>query len=179
MDRHLTGIGDGCDSCLTPRKLWTDLDTIETGFAKNRTLEDSKNTWLSLDKDKTGCVIKRRDDYETRQGLCHEPVTLRETFSFTLTHKVSRILGSLWKRNTMLMCHPIPYSKGPYSMLMPVHSIVMLILSMKTKPREDSFSLQNVLKEQPIIFNLIKHMQHFLNIIFLFFVVDGSNKSQD
>ena len=128
MDRHLTGIGDGCDSCLTPRKLWTDLDTIETGFAKNRNLQDSKDTWLSLDKDKTGCVIKRRDDYETRQGLCHEPVTLRETFSFTLTHKVSRIVASLWESITMLMCPSIPYSKGPYSILINEQSIMLNLI---------------------------------------------------
>ena len=95
MDRQLTGIGDGCDSCLTPRRLWTDLNTIETGFAKDRNLKDLKNTWQSLDKDKTGSVIKRREDYEKRQGLCHEPVTLRETFSFTLTHKVSKIFDLL------------------------------------------------------------------------------------
>ena len=89
MDRMLTGIGDGCDSCLTPRNLWTDLDTIENGFPKNRTFGNLRDTWDSLAKDQTGEVIKRTGDYETRQGMCHEPATLRETFSFTETHKVS------------------------------------------------------------------------------------------
>jgi hypothetical protein len=89
MDRLLTGVGDGCDNCLTPRYLWTDIDTIAEGFPKNRTFENIKATWACLAKDKTGDVVKRAADYETRQGLCHEPVTLRETFSFTETHKVS------------------------------------------------------------------------------------------
>ena len=88
MDRLLTGVGDGCDSCLTPRYLWTDLDTIETGFPKNRTFENLRETWDGLAKDKTGAVIKKTGDYENRQGLCHPPATLRETFSFTETHKV-------------------------------------------------------------------------------------------
>ena len=89
MDRLLTGVGDGCDSCLTPRHLWTDEDTIEKGFPRNRTFENIKETWASLTKRKDGEVFKSTGDYETRQGLCREPVTLRETFSFTITHKVS------------------------------------------------------------------------------------------
>ena len=89
MDRLLTGISDGCDNCLTPRKLWTDVDCVEEGFPKNRTFENLLETWRSLAKDKNGQVIKRTGDYEIRQGLCHAPVTLRETWSFTMTHKVS------------------------------------------------------------------------------------------
>ena len=92
MDRLLTGVGDGCDSCLIPRKLWTDMDTIEDGFPMSRTIENIRETWAVLEKDKDGEVIKRRDDYLTRQGLCHPPVTLRETWSFTLTHKVIKIV---------------------------------------------------------------------------------------
>ena len=88
MDRLLTGISDGCDSCLTPRYLWTDIETINEGFPKDRTFENIRETWASLEKDKNGQVIKRRGDYERRRGICHEPVTLRETYSFTLTHKV-------------------------------------------------------------------------------------------
>ena len=88
MNRLLTGVSDGCDNCLVPRQLWTDLDTVEEGFPKNRTFENILETWNSLEKDMYGEVVKRRGDYETRQGLCHPPVTLRETWSFTLTHKV-------------------------------------------------------------------------------------------
>ena len=92
MDRILTGVSDGCDNCLTPRALWTDIDTIEEGFPKNRTFKNIYDTWRSLAKDKNGQVIKKVGGYDTRQGLCHEPVTLRETFSFTETHKVSAVL---------------------------------------------------------------------------------------
>ena len=93
MDRLLSGIGDGCDSCLTPRRLWTDIETIEEGFPKNRTFENIRETWDSLAKDKDGEVVKRTGDYETRKGQCHEPLTLRETLSFSMTHKVSLNIG--------------------------------------------------------------------------------------
>ena len=98
MDRLLTGISDGCDNCLTPRKFWTDIDSIEEGFPKNRTFENVHETWKSLAKDKNGQVIKRTGDYEVRQGLCHEPVTLRETWSFTMTHKVSILIFEIYNR---------------------------------------------------------------------------------
>ena len=96
MDRLLSGVGDGCDSCLTPRGLWTDLETIEEGFPKNRTFENIRETWDSLAKDKDGEVIKRKADYETRKGQCHEPLTLRETLSFSMTHKVSLNICLFW-----------------------------------------------------------------------------------
>ena len=88
MDRLMSGVGDGCDSCLTPRHLWTDEEMIEEGFPKNRTLENLRETWASLRKRKDGEVFKSTGDYGTRQGLCREPVTLRDTLSFTVTHKV-------------------------------------------------------------------------------------------
>ena len=91
MDRLLTGVGDGCDHCLTPRHLWTDEETIEEGFPKNRTLENIRETWESLAKDRSGEIVKTTGDYQARQGVCRKPVTLRETLSFTLTHKVKRI----------------------------------------------------------------------------------------
>ena len=88
----MTGIGFGCDSCDAPKNTWTNLDAIERGFPKNRSFESVKQTWESLDKDETGQVKKRRDDFATRKGLCHEPQTLRETYSFTRTHKVGGCL---------------------------------------------------------------------------------------
>ena len=94
MDRLMSGVGDGCDNCLTPRNLWTDIDTINEGFPKNRTFENIKETWAALAKDKNGDVVKRTGDYETRQGLCHEAVSLRETWSFTETHKVIHFIWS-------------------------------------------------------------------------------------
>ena len=89
MDRLMSGVGDGCDSCLIPRALWTDDDTIDEGFPKNRTMENMRETWKSLQKREDGTVVKATGDYETRLGLCREPVSLRDTLSFTITHKVS------------------------------------------------------------------------------------------
>ena len=88
MDRILTGVGDGCDNCLVKKELWTDIPTIESGFSCDRTLESLKETYQELRKNKKGEIMKSTGDYETRQGICAEPVSLRETFSFTVTHKV-------------------------------------------------------------------------------------------
>ena len=85
----MTGVKDGCDSCLFPRQTWTLEQQIDDGFPKNRTLENIRETWASLRKRKDGTVFKETGDYETRFGLCKEPVTLRDTLSFTITHKVS------------------------------------------------------------------------------------------
>ena len=87
MDRLLSGVGDGCDSCLAHRSLWTNLDSIEEGFACDRTLEGSKETWASLRKRPDGEVFKVTGDFETRKGLCHQPRALRDSLSFTVTHK--------------------------------------------------------------------------------------------
>jgi hypothetical protein len=31
-------VGDGCDSCLVPRNLWTNKEKIKEGFVMDRTL---------------------------------------------------------------------------------------------------------------------------------------------
>jgi hypothetical protein len=56
---------------------------------RDRTLESNKANWASLRKRRDGEVFKVTGDYSTRQGLCHEPKTLRQPTSFTVTHKVS------------------------------------------------------------------------------------------
>ena len=88
MDRILSGIGDGCDNCLAAPSLWADLTAIEAGFPKNRTLETIKETYEDLRKNARGEIMKATGDFETRQGICGESSSLRETLSFTMTHKV-------------------------------------------------------------------------------------------
>ena len=88
MDRLLTGIGDGCDNCVAPPNTWADVTAIEAGFPKDRSLESIKQTYDDLEKNARGDIKKVTGDYETRQGICGEPISLRETFSFTVTHKV-------------------------------------------------------------------------------------------
>ena len=58
MDRLLSGVGDGCDSCLAPRSMWTDEETIDQGFPKNRTIENIRETWENLVRDKSGDIVK-------------------------------------------------------------------------------------------------------------------------
>ena len=88
MDRILTGLGDGCDNCLVQKELWTDLEKIDSGFPNDRTLESLKETYEGLRKNKRGEIVKETGDYEVRQGICGEVLTLRPTTSFTVTHKV-------------------------------------------------------------------------------------------
>ena len=88
MDRLLTGIGDGCDNCLAAPNSWADLAAIEAGFPKNRTLQSVRDTFGDLKKNAKGEIRKVTGDYETRQGICGETLSLRETCSFTVTHKV-------------------------------------------------------------------------------------------
>ena len=59
MDRLLTGIGDGCDSCLAPPNSWADLSAVEAGFPKDRTIESLRATYDSLEKDSQGVLKKR------------------------------------------------------------------------------------------------------------------------
>ena len=89
MDRLLTGVGDGCDSCLAPRSSWTDEDAILEGFPMDRDFEHTKQTWANLPRDGKGELVKRAGDFDTRFGICNKPESLRETFSFAITHKVS------------------------------------------------------------------------------------------
>ena len=91
MDRLLTGIGDGCDNCLSAPSTWSDLSAIDAGFEKDRSLESVRHAYDNLEKNARGEIKKVTGDYETRQGICSEPITLRETLSFTVTHKVGYI----------------------------------------------------------------------------------------
>ena len=84
----ISGIGDGCDSCLAAPNLWCDLTAIDAGFPLDRTLETIKETFENLQKNNRGEIVKVTGDYEVRQGICGKPISLRETFSFTITHKV-------------------------------------------------------------------------------------------
>ena len=91
MARILTGLGDGCDSCLAPRSAWNDVEAIEEGFVIDRNFDQIKETWANLPRDSKGELVKKKGDYATRQGLCHPPISLREPTSFSITHKVQRI----------------------------------------------------------------------------------------
>ena len=91
MDRLLTQIVDGCDNCDAVPDSWNKVEVIEAGFPNNRTLESIRKTYAELRKNAKGEVMKVTGDYETRQGIGGEPLTLRETFSFTVTHKVVKI----------------------------------------------------------------------------------------
>ena len=95
MDRILTGVGDGCDNCLVHKNLWTDMDQIDAGFPKDRTLENIQETCERLRKNEKGEIIRETGDYDSRQGITHPVRTLRETTSFTVTHKVGGEGGEL------------------------------------------------------------------------------------
>ena len=47
-----------------------------------------KTLYKSLDKNRAGGLMRREHDFAVRKGLCEKPVSERELFQFTVTHKV-------------------------------------------------------------------------------------------
>ena len=84
----LTGVMDGCAWCEEHKQTWSDPDAIQKGFKLSRSLAGLQELWKTLDKNRHGELIRRTGDYSVRKGLCHEPVTTRELFHFTICHKV-------------------------------------------------------------------------------------------
>lgn len=50
-----------------------------------------RENWESLKKSPGGEVVRREGDYLVRRGQCLPPVSLRELFVYTVTHKVEHI----------------------------------------------------------------------------------------
>ena len=64
----LTGVMDGCAWCEEHKKNWSDPKFIRDGFKLTRSIEGLKELWLSLDKDRSGKIIRRLDDYSVRKA---------------------------------------------------------------------------------------------------------------
>ena len=84
----LTGVMDGCAWCEHHRTSWCDPAAIQDGFLITRSMEGLHTLWDKLDKNKNGGLIRRDGDFSVRKGLCHQPVSKRELFHFTICHKV-------------------------------------------------------------------------------------------
>ena len=88
MDSLLTGVMDGCAWCVEHKCTWSLPESIEEGFEITRNMAGLHDLWSSLGKSRDGELIRREDDYEVRKGLCHQPISLRDLFHFTICHKV-------------------------------------------------------------------------------------------
>ena len=84
----LTGVMDGCAWCEDHKDTWNDPEAIMKGFKVTRSQAGLEELWQSLDKNRQGELIRRPGDFSTRKGLCHEPVTGRDLWHFTICHKV-------------------------------------------------------------------------------------------
>ena len=93
FDMLLTGVMDGCAWCEHHRTSWSDPAAIHDGFPITRSMEGLHSLWDKLDKNRNGELIRRDGDYSVRKGLCHQPVSQRDLFHFTICHKV-RLLPS-------------------------------------------------------------------------------------
>ena len=51
------------------------MEVIEAGFLINRSVEQISDLALSLTDCDTGELVKSKGDYETRQGVCGQPLT--------------------------------------------------------------------------------------------------------
>ena len=89
----LTGVLDGCAWCEEHKDSWSEPTAIVRGFKITRSLRKLQRLWDKLDKNKkTGALIRRKGDFSVRKGLCHQPVTTRDLFHFTVCHKWSHFL---------------------------------------------------------------------------------------
>ena len=50
--------------------------------------ESVRETWESLPRNANGDILKDTGDYQEHQGICRKPITIRDTLSFSITHKV-------------------------------------------------------------------------------------------
>ena len=55
----------------------------------SRNMSRLREQWAALPKNPDGSVERNEHDYQTRVGICSEPVSLRELNVFTVTHKVT------------------------------------------------------------------------------------------
>ena len=97
FDMALTGVMDGCAWCEEEKKTWSLPKAIKKGFKISRSLKGLKQLWRRLDKNKRkGTLIRTKGDFKVRKGLCHQPVTTRELFHFTICHKVKHVFCSFY-----------------------------------------------------------------------------------
>ena len=54
-------------------------------------MERLREHWECLKKTPGGDVVRREGDYLVRRGQCLPPVSLRELFVYTVTHKVTHL----------------------------------------------------------------------------------------
>ena len=67
--------GAYCSMCVTSQADAHRVEVIEAGFIIERSVESMKELAMALTDPATGDVIRRRADYETRQGVCGVPIT--------------------------------------------------------------------------------------------------------
>ena len=61
-----------------------------------RTMAGLHDLWDSLDKNRRGELVRRDNDFRIRKGLCHEPISKRDLFHFTICHKVFNFIDMVF-----------------------------------------------------------------------------------
>ena len=67
--------GAYCTMCTKDQKECHKVDVIENGFVIDRSIESIRELALSLTDPDTGDVVRKKADYQKRQGICDQPIT--------------------------------------------------------------------------------------------------------
>ena len=67
--------GTYCTMCTKDQRECHKLEVVEKGFSIDRSIETLKELALALTDPDTGEVVRKKGDYETRQGVCDQPIT--------------------------------------------------------------------------------------------------------
>ena len=88
--------GAFCDLCSYSREDCHDPEIVKQGFEITRSVSDLHNLFDTL-SDEDGNILKRRNDYETRQGLTTKPIPDHEVVSVQVLHALLRTFDHYMK----------------------------------------------------------------------------------
>ena len=79
--------GAFCDMCTLTKEECEDVNNIKNGFVISKSVEGLWEVYENLkDPDDENEIVKRRGDYDERQGQCHKPTIRHETNSYQVLH---------------------------------------------------------------------------------------------
>ena len=84
--------GAYCTMCTRGQEECKDVKVVKEGFLIDRDIESFTDLALSLEDPETGEVVRKRQDYSTRKGVCGVPITKCDmTKNIPICHSKIRI----------------------------------------------------------------------------------------
>ena len=114
-DLYLGLGGAYCDLCTFSKDQCIDVDLITAGFNINREIETLHEIFTDLEQE-DGTVLKRRNDYDVRQGVTHKPIATNSVKSSQVLHALLRTFDHFMKIAVHLKAEVFDWSESPLSM---------------------------------------------------------------